>query len=241
MNTPPTLRLYSDLARWWPLLSPPSHYVEEAADLLPHLLSGPAPPRTLLELGCGGGSLASHLKSALTSTLTDVSPQMLDISRTVNPECEHVCGDMRTLDLGRQFDRVLVHDAVMYMTTEHDLRGAMATAYRHCRPGGIAIFVPDCVRETFTPQTEHGGEDADDGRGLRYLSWTMDQDPGDVTCEVAYAFLLREADGRIHVDADRHVEGLFPRDAWRTWLEEVGFIVDIHTDPWERDVFRGRR
>ncbi|NJO35626.1 MAG: hypothetical protein HC869_23680 [Rhodospirillales bacterium] len=24
------LRMYSELAHWWPLLSPPSHYVEEA-------------------------------------------------------------------------------------------------------------------------------------------------------------------------------------------------------------------
>jgi hypothetical protein len=34
------LRLYSDLARWWPLMSPPAEYVEEAADLLPLLLEG---------------------------------------------------------------------------------------------------------------------------------------------------------------------------------------------------------
>ena len=32
------MRLYSDLAHWWPLFSPPIHYVEEAADLLPTLL-----------------------------------------------------------------------------------------------------------------------------------------------------------------------------------------------------------
>ena len=41
-------------------MSPPSDYVEEAADLLPLLLDGDgaAPRRTLLELGSGGGSLA---------------------------------------------------------------------------------------------------------------------------------------------------------------------------------------
>jgi hypothetical protein len=29
--------MYSDLAVWWPLLSPPSEYLEEAADLLPSM------------------------------------------------------------------------------------------------------------------------------------------------------------------------------------------------------------
>jgi ubiquinone/menaquinone biosynthesis C-methylase UbiE len=90
-------RLYTDLAEWWPLFTPPSHYVEEATDLLPTLLSATdLPPRTLLELGSGGGSLASHFKQRLRLTLTDRSAQMLEISRSVNPECEHILGDMRS-------------------------------------------------------------------------------------------------------------------------------------------------
>src|SRR5688500_6823195 len=107
------MRMYSELAEWWPLLSPPSHYVEEAADLLPAIVHASSrPAASMLELGCGGGSLASHLKAHMRLTLTDRSPQMLAISRRVNPECEHLPGDMMTLDLGRSFDRVLVHDAI---------------------------------------------------------------------------------------------------------------------------------
>src|SRR5262245_29705283 len=138
------MKMYAELAGWWPLLSPPSHYVEEAADLLPTLRSAPdAPPGTLLELGCGGGSLASHLKSHLQLTLSDISVQMLTISRQVNPECEHVLGDMRSLDLGRQFDLVFVHDAIMYAVDETAVRATLATAARHCRIGGGIVIVPD--------------------------------------------------------------------------------------------------
>jgi SAM-dependent methyltransferase len=235
-------RLYTDLASWWPLFSPPIHYVEEVDDLLPTLLAAPdAPPRTLLELGCGGGSIAYHVKRSLTLTLTDVSPQMLEVSRTVNPECEHLQGDMRSLNLDRQFDLVFVHDAVMYLTAPDDLRAAMQTAYRHCRPGGAAVFVPDCVTETFEPETEHGGEDADDGRGLRYLMWTWDQNPSDHIFEVAFAFLLRDANGETHIDQDRHREGVFPREAWMSWLREAGFDATSRIDPWNRDVFVARR
>ena len=236
------MRTYTDLASWWPLFSPPSHYVEEADDLLPTLLAAAdAPPATLLELGAGGGSLAYHLKAHLKLTLSDVSTQMLANSQAVNPECEHVVGDMRTLDLGRTFDVVFIHDAIMYAIDETSVRATIATAARHCRLGGGIVVVPDHVRETFEPETSHGGEDAPDGRGLRYLQWSWDPDPSDTTFEVAYAFLLREADGSTRVEGDRHVEGLFPRTSWLTFLREAGFDAASRLDRWHRDVFAGRK
>jgi hypothetical protein len=234
-----SLRLYAELASWWPLMSPPVHYVEEAADLLPLLrdVRDPSPARTLLELGSGGGSLACHLKNHFTLTLTDRSPGMLEVNARVNPECEHIRGDMTTLDLGRQFDRVLVHDAIMYATEPDAVRATLRTAARHCRSGGIVVVVPDCVRETFAPATDSGGEDGEDGRGLRYLEWTWDPDPSDCTYEVTYAFLLREADGQVRVEMDRHREGCFPRADWLAWFDEAGLNARIHHDPWNRDVF----
>lgn len=238
----PLPRLYTDLARWWPVFSPPSHYVEEAADLLPTLLATPVDqPRTLLELGSGGGSLAYHLKPHLQLTLTDRSPEMLAVNRAVNPEAEHLLGDMFTLDLGRTFDVVLVHDAIMYAIDAPSVRATMATAWRHLRPGGVAVFVPDCVKETFEPATSHGGEDGEDGRALRYLEWTWDPDPHDDTGEVAFAFLLREPDGTVSVDFDHHRFGLFPHDSWVAWMRETGFEATSRRDPWNRDVFVGRR
>ena len=80
-------RLHTALAAWRPLFSPPSHSTEEAADLLPVLLlAAVPPPRTLIELGCGGGSLAHHLKGRLQLTLTDRWTEMLAVSRAAKPE-----------------------------------------------------------------------------------------------------------------------------------------------------------
>lgn len=233
---------YTELASWWPLISPPSDYVEEAADLLPTLrAAGDAPPRTLLELGCGGGSLASHLVPHFALTLTDLSPQMVDVSRALNPSCEHAVGDMRTLDLGRTFDAVLLHDAVMYMADEASLRAALANAARHCRPGGGLVVLPDYVEETFAPGEEAGGHDAPDGRGVRFVEWVWDPAPGDGQFTAAYGFLLREADGTVRSEQDVQVEGLFPRASWLAWLRDAGFDAELRHDPWERDVFVCRR
>ena len=216
-------RLYTDLAGWFHLLTAPAEYDEEAEFYRQLMVeAADAPPRTLLELGSGGGNMASHYKRHFASTLVDLSPQMLAISERINPECEHIQGDMRTVRLGRTFDVVFVHDAVTYLTTEADLHQAMAAAFVHLRPGGVAIFAPDHVRETFVAETRHGGHDGD-GRALRYLEWVWDPDPNDCTYVADYAYLLRE-DGRPpRCECERHVCGLFGRSDWLRLLSVVGF------------------
>jgi SAM-dependent methyltransferase len=233
--------MYDELADWFHLLTAPSEYADEARDILETLrrhVDGPL--EMLLELGSGGGNMASHLKADLRLTLTDLSEPMLDLSRRLNPECEHVAADMRTLRLDRTFDAVLAHDAIMYMLDAHDLRAAMDTAAAHLRPGGAAIFLPDVVRETFEPATDHGGHDGD-GLALRYLEWSHDPDPTDTTTVVEYALLLRRGPDDVQVRHDRHVEGLFSERDWLALLAAAGFSALVEHDAFGRHVFVGRR
>ncbi|MHB0969808.1 MAG: class I SAM-dependent methyltransferase [Thermoanaerobaculia bacterium] len=219
----PLPALYTELASWFHLLTPPADYAEEAAIYGRELIAACAyPPRTLLELGSGGGNNASHMKSRFAMTLADLSPAMLELSRHINPECEHIEGDMRSIRLGREFDCVFVHDAAGYMATEDDLRQAIETAFVHCSPGGAALFAPDFIRETFQPKTDHGGTDGD-GRALRYLEWAWDPDPDDHAYVVDFAVLLRERDGGVRSVQDRHVMGLFSREEWLRFLTGAGF------------------
>lgn len=237
------LKMYHELASWWPLLSSPTEYAEEA-ELYEQILTGACarPARTLLELGSGGGNNASYLKERFRATLVDLSDEMLRVSRERNPECEHLQGDMRRARLGRTFDCVMIHDAIVYMTSEADLRQAMETAFVHCVPGGAAIFAPDHVQETFEPSTSHGGFDGE-GRSLRYLEWTWDPDPADCTYLVDFAYMLREGHS-LRVESERHTAGLFARDRWLALLSEVGFepsLEEYETKKEEILVFVGRK
>jgi SAM-dependent methyltransferase len=242
------LLIYDELAPWWPLLSAPADYEEEAtyyADALNE--HAEREPRTLLELGSGGGNNASFLKHRFERlTLVDRSPGMLDVSRALNPECEHVIGDMRSVRLGRRFDCVFVHDAICYATTTADLQAVIETAHAHCEVGGAALFAPDFVRENFGPSTEHGGEDGSDGRGLRFVGWVWDPDPEDETYVVDYALILKESDGTARARHDRHLEGLFATHAWVDILRRASFRPHVlwhrHTgEDIDRVVFVGTR
>ncbi len=216
-------RLYRDLADWYPLLTPVGDYAEAAA-FYRNLFETHCrrSPRTLLDLGSGGGHNAAYLKATLACTLVDLAPAMLSLSSRLNPDCEHVHGDMRSIRLGRVFDCVLLHDAVSYMASRADLASAIATAFEHTAPGGMAMFQPDFVSETFEPGTETGGSDAG-GRALRYLEWWWAPDSMNDNYVTDMAYLLRDESGAVEVIHDRHVMGLFPRDAWLELISTAGF------------------
>lgn len=216
------LKLYSELAEWWPLLSRADDYAEEAEIFRKTIVDNAStPPVTMLELGSGGGNNASHLKRHFELTLVDRSPGMLRVSNELNPNCEHYRGDMRYVRLGLEFDVVFIHDAIVYMTTREDLAQAIETAFIHCRPGGLALFVPDHTKEDFRPETSHGGHDAGE-RGMRSLEWTVDDDPEDETYRTLMVYLLRE--GReIRSVLDEHMCGLFSRGQWMEIIASSGF------------------
>ncbi len=148
---------------------------------------------------------------------------MLAVSRERNPGCRHIESDMRTLQLDRLFDAVFIHDAIIYMTTESDLQAVLATAAAHCRKGGALLVMPDHTAETFASTTGHGGADAEDGRGARYLQWAYDPNADDTTYVTLFDVMLRHADGRVEQFAEPHTCGLFPRATWLRLLEEAGF------------------
>jgi len=218
-------RLYTELAEWWPLLSSPEDYAEEAEFYRKTIASNcELAPRTLLELGSGGGNNASHLKRHFQMTLVDLSPDMLEVSKRLNPECEHVQGDMRAIRLGRIFDAVFIHDAIEYMTSLVDLRSAILTAYEHCRPGGLALFAPDHSKETYRPRTDHGGHDRG-LRGMRYLEGSWDPDPHDTMYSTAMVYAMREEDDQVRVAQDLHLCGLFSHAEWLQVIQDVGFLA----------------
>jgi SAM-dependent methyltransferase len=242
----PGYSLYTELAEWWPLISPPAEYAEDAAAVAELFASAQRPVLTVLDLGSGGGHVAFHLKAGRALTLVDLSAPMLATSRQLNPDCEHVQGDMRTIRLGRQFDAVLVHDAIDYVTTRPDLRRVIGTAFAHCRPGGLAVFAPDHTAETFRAGTGGGGGHDGSGRRASFRERTWDPDAADDWILAEYEFTLQDADGSERVVPEAHRLGSFGRQTWLELLAEAGFAAEAQPGPKvagrpARVLFTGRR
>lgn len=233
-----SVHLYDELAPWWPLLSPPEGYADEAALLLEILTHGRGGPlASLLELGSGAGQLALHMPPGLDLTLLDLSPAMLAQSRQRNPDRIHVQADMRQAELGRAFDAVLLHDAVMYLLEPQDLAAACATAARHLVPGGAFLVLPDVVEEEFREGHVAGGTGEwgpqAPGRGgpaARMLEWHWDPVPGDGRYRVDMTLLLRDAAGAVRCVHDVHTMALRSRAALWAGIRGAG-LVPVEAPP----------
>ena len=229
-------RLYTDLARLWPHLSPPEHYAEETEtlrELIDDALGDPPAGQkwSLLELGAGGGHSIVHLKGHYDCTASDLSPQMLEHCKNLNPEVPTIEGDMREMRLDKQFDAVLICDAIDYMTTREDAVAALRTIAAHLRPGGVVLFAPTYTKETFTD-----GEVADDGttipgiagdEELTYFSFVHDPNPADTAFEMILLYLIRDPETReVQTVEDRHACGLFAIADWQAMATEAGLTVE---------------
>ena len=221
------IRLYYDLAYLWPIISPPEEYAEEAGHWRDAVREKLGPGRhNLLELGVGGGHNLSHLTGEFECTAVDLSPNMLALSKGLNPAVEHYLGDMRTIRLQNTFDAVLIHDAASYLLSKEDLRNTFDTAGIHLRNSSVLLVAPYWVEETFPDGWVFTWEQKQGDIEVKIEEVMVDSDPSDMEVESTYTYTIKR-DGTVNVETDTHITGLFPINTWVGLLEEAGFSVDL--------------
>jgi len=224
-----SFRLYNDLAWLWPYWGGLDTY-GDYCEHVNHMIQTYARicVRSVLNIGCGGGKNVFFLKNHYDVTGIDISRAMLAIAKELNPECEFLQGDMRSFSLGRTFDAVLMDDAIAYMTSRADLKSAFEIAFQHLNPGGVLIVGPDDTTESFrqnqTMVTPATGDSMPENLDVVFIDNYYDPDPSDDWIEGTLIFLIRE-DGKLRVETDHHIIGLFPLAVWRNTLTEVGFTI----------------
>ncbi len=180
--------------------------------------------RTLLHLGCGGGHNDCTFKKHFQVTGIDMSQAMLALARELNPEVTYLAGDMRSVRLDKTFDAVAILDSINYMLSVEDLQAAFETAFAHLNPGGVLLTYveesPERFRQNTTRQSLHCRADLE----VVLVENAYDPDPEDTAYEVAFVYLIRQG-GRLAIETDRHVCGIFGMKTWYDILKKVGFRV----------------
>jgi SAM-dependent methyltransferase len=135
---------------------------------------------SVLELGCGTGSIMARLTTGAELTGLDRSPEMLAIAARKVPGAVLVEGDMCTFDLGRRFDVIVcIFDSINHLLDVASWAAVLDGVDRHLSESGLFVFDVNCVGE------------------LRRLGdeppWVYDFDGGTAIIDVAFA----EGDGGV--------------------------------------------
>lgn len=221
-------RLYKDLAWLWPIWEDVGVYKKESENIA-KLIKKHAKIKvySLLDMGCGGGKNAFHLKKYFAVTGIDISQAMLKNAKRLNSECKFHLADMRNVDLRSQFDSVFINDSIIYMTTKRDLLKVFRCACKHLKAGGVMITHPDECKERFKQNQTNIWTSKTNDMDITFIENQYDPNPNDDTFEKALVYLIRKK-GKLRVENDLHVCGLFGLDVWRKSLKQVGF--GVHED-----------
>ncbi|MEQ1866522.1 MAG: hypothetical protein ABL996_17940 [Micropepsaceae bacterium] len=114
-------------------------------------------------------------------------------------------GSIRSPRLRQRFDSAFAHDAISYVTSEHDLVRAIMTAFVHWKPGGVALFQPDDMRETFRTQQARRGRTTS-GRALRRAEITdalVNDTSESTTSDFARELFSIRGNARVFLRCDR--------------------------------------
>ena len=225
-----TNRLYHDLAWLWPLWGSVEEYRKEselAIDLIKQYTE--IEVRSLLDITCGGGKNIFNFKRHLDVFGLDISNAMLDNARRLNPDCTFYQADMRDFDLKRQFDSIYLNDGIAYITSAPDLQRTFQCAFKHLRAGGVMVCYAEFLKANFVQHKTQTTTTRTDNMEITFIENNYDPDPADDTFDTTMIFLIREK-GKLRIEHDHHVCGVFTMGVWRDSLTKTGFEVTEYSE-----------
>ncbi|HEX3566998.1 MAG TPA: class I SAM-dependent methyltransferase [Acidimicrobiales bacterium] len=134
---------------------------------------------SVLDAGCGTGRVAIELaRRGLDVAGIDLDASMLDSARQKAPELSWACADLSDpdLDLGRQFDAVVMAGNVMIFVSPGTEGAVLASAVRHLRRPGLVI-AGFSLRRGGLGVTEYDGLATEAGLHLAERWSTWDRSP----------------------------------------------------------------
>lgn len=215
---------YSQLAWTEPIIAPPEEYAEDTEQFVRIIKEhSKIEPKTLLHLGCGAGGNDYIFKRYFKVTGIDISKDMLEVARKVNPEVTYYKYDMRSLKLDKRFDAVAIPDSIGYMTTVKDLKRAIFTASKHLKPGGALMVVANIKEEFRENNFLYTGSKKDIEITVYENNYIPDNTMS--TYEATIIYLIRKK-ARLEIYSDCHTLGLFKLETWLDILHELDFEVN---------------
>ena len=129
-------------------------------------------PRSVLDAGCGTGRVAIELAARGIDVVgVDLDPAMIGHARVKAPDLPWIEDDLATVDVGRQFDVVVMAGNVMIFVAPQTEVAVVANMARHVAPGGHLIAGFQLGRSFGIVAYDAAAADAGLERVERFSTW----------------------------------------------------------------------
>ena len=201
-------------------------YAGEAARIAELVRERRPEARSLLDTACGTGGHLRFLRDHFDEVEgVDGSPAMLARARSRVPGVPLHDGDLRTFDLGRQFDAVTcLFSSIAYLVPAEELRRGVTNLARHLVDGGVLVVEPWVKPEDWDP-APLPRIDSGQGEGLSVTRMTRVWREAERTF-LDMQYLIGTADGIEHVQ-EHHANALYDEEDYRDAFEGAGCSIEV--------------
>jgi ubiquinone/menaquinone biosynthesis C-methylase UbiE len=179
--------------------------------------------RALLDVACGTGKHLELFSRWFDVYGVDLDSELLAIAAERTDAIRLHRGDMRTFDMGRQFDVVTcLFSSVAYMTTMDDLQKAVRNMADHVKTGGVLVIEPFLYPESYSAGFLHFLHV--DEPDLKLARMSRSEREGNVAV-LNFEYLIATPEGVFH-DSEQHRLGLFTQAEYETAMAQCDLKVD---------------
>lgn len=182
-------------------------------------------PRTILDLGCGTGSILLPLaKEGFQMIGVDISPEMLaEADRKAAAEglsVQLACQDMTELDLGQKADCILsLCDCMNYLTEDGQLEEAFQSIAKHMEKGSLFLFDMNTEYKFQEVLGQNAFGSAEESAA--YI-WENDYDAGEKINEYYVSFFIEQENGLYKRVEEYHYERAYSMEEVEKSLQAAG-------------------
>jgi len=220
----------TDSAQYYDLIYSFKDYDREADEIIRILEGQNSECQTILDVGCGTHELVKGLTKRFKVDGIDLCDVSISIAEEKNPDGNYSVGDMRSFDLGRQYDALIcLSSSIGYLADYEDLVKTAECFSKHIKLGGLLVIEPWYFPETWkagkVAMVKGGDQDVKIARASTRVSRGTDS-------VVTFHFMVAQ-NNRVEYFVEEHHLKLFSKRQINEAFENVGFNM-AHSFDWSR-------
>ena len=176
---------------------------------------------SILDVGCGTGSLTSLLTDFDQITGMDLSVDMLSIAIKKSNKVNWIEGDMTEFELNQQFDVITIFcDSLNYLSEKSEVSATFSHVFNHLSNEGVFMFD---VHTPFKMETLFNNQSYIDESEKVYLGWDAVQGEEALSVWHDMSFFIKQDDNHYARFDESHYQRTYNKNDYIEMLNQVGF------------------